>query len=216
MKRKLLCILLFILSCGSVFTAENNGEFSLRLLKLGSNKTGFCRYDDAYNEDPDETALTVVDFTLAEQASDSEIEGERATAQFGVFWDVYSGEASETNVNLTLSFSASDDNLNEAMLVNTEAEGSVLNYNVSARIKDSQSSTPDETKTITVTDTAITNPHPGLVRDIMLISNKTIGPYSQIKGGAKVDLELVAPTELGGSFMGGYYSGYVILTLDTK
>ena len=43
----------------------------------------------------------------------------------------------------------------------------------------------------------------------MLISNKTLGPYSQIKGGAKVDLELLAPSE-SGSFMGGYYSGYVI------
>ena len=70
-------------------------------------------------------------------------------------------------------------------------------------------------KTITVADSAITNPHPGLNRDIMLISNKTLGPYSQIKGGAKVDLELLAPSE-SGSFMGGYYSGYVILTLDTK
>lgn len=216
MKRKLLCILLFVLSCGIMFSATYSGDFSLRLLKIGSNKTGFCRYDDAYNDNPDESALTVVDFTLAEQPSESETDSERATAQFGVFWDVYSGEASETNVNLKLSFSASDDNLNEAMLVNTEAEGSVLNYNVSAQIKDSHSSTPDETKTITVADAAVANPHPGLVRDIMLISNKTIGPYSQIKGGAKVDLELIAPTELGGSFMGGYYSGYVILTLDTE
>ena len=125
MKRKLLCILLFVLSCGIMFSATYSGDFSLRLLKIGSNKTGFCRYDDAYNDNPDESALTVVDFTLAEQPSESETDSERATAQFGVFWDVYSGEASETNVNLKLSFSASDDNLNEAMLVNTEAEGSV-------------------------------------------------------------------------------------------
>ncbi len=215
MKRVVL-FLFVIFSSVALSATTNTGRFDLRLMKTGSDKIGFCKYDDAYSDNPDEQAVTVVDFTLAEQSSESEVSVERATAKFGVFWDVYSGEASQKIVNLTMSFSASDDNLNEAMLINTEAENSVLNYNVSALIKDSQSDMPEENpKTITVADSAITNPHPGLNRDIMLISNKTLGPYSQIKGGAKVDLELLAPSE-SGSFMGGYYSGYVILTLDTK
>lgn len=215
MKRVVL-FLFVIFSSVALSATTNTGLFDLRLMKTGSDKIGFCKYDDAYSDNPDEQAVTVVDFTLAEQSSESEVSVERATAKFGVFWDVYSGEASQKIVNLTMSFSASDDNLNEAMLINTEAENSVLNYNVSAKIKDSQSDMPEENpKTITVADSAITNPHPGLNRDIMLISNKTLGPYSQIKGGAKVDLELLAPSE-SGSFMGGYYSGYVILTLDTK
>ena len=214
---KKVILFLFVIFSSIVLSATTNtGRFDLRLMKMGSDKIGFCKYDDAYSDNPDEQAVTVVDFTLAEQSSGAEASVERATAKFGVFWDVYSGEASQKIVNLTMSFSALDDNLNEAMLINTEAENSVLNYNVSALIKDSQSDMPEENpKTITVADSAITNPHPGLNRDIMLISNKTLGPYSQIKGGAKVDLELLAPSE-SGSFMGGYYSGYVILTLDTK
>ena len=214
-KVKLFLVVIFIsLSLSAVTT--NSGNFNLRLMKTGSDKVGFCKYEDAYNDNPDELAVTVVDFTLAEQSSGSETNVERATAEFGVFWDVYSGEESQEIINLTMSFSASADNMNEAMLVNTELENSVLNYNVSAAIKDSKSDTSDTTtQTITVADSAITNPHPGLNRDIMLISNEVLGPYSQIKGGAKVDLELLAPSD-SGSFMGGYYSGYIILTLDTK
>lgn len=215
MKKTVLFLVVFIMSF-SLSATTNSGSFDLRLMKTGSDKVGFCKYEDAYNDNPDELAVTVVDFTLAEQSSGSETNVERATAEFGVFWDVYSGEESQEIINLTMSFSASADNMNEAMLVNTELENSVLNYNVSAAIKDSKSDTSDTTtQTITVADSAITNPHPGLNRDIMLISNEVLGPYSQIKGGAKVDLELLAPSD-SGSFMGGYYSGYIILTLDTK
>ena len=212
-KVKLFLVVIFIsLSLSAVTT--NSGNFNLRLMKTGSDKVGFCKYEEAYSDNPNELAVTVVDFTLAEQSSGPEINVERATAEFGVFWDVYSGEASQEKINLTMSFSASDDNLNEAMLINTEADDSVLNYNVSAVIKDSQSDN-EIFKTITVADAAITNPHPGLNRDIVLVSNEVLGPYSQLKGGAKVDLELLAPSE-SGSFMGGYYSGYIILTLDTE
>ena len=103
MKRVVL-FLFVIFSSVALSATTNTGLFDLRLMKTGSDKIGFCKYDDAYSDNPDEQAVTVVDFTLAEQSSESEVSVERATAKFGIFWDVYSGEASQKIVNLTMSF----------------------------------------------------------------------------------------------------------------
>ena len=224
MKRLLLFVLISSIALSSVYTVngENNtlpstSNFYLELTKIGNSMFDFCTYESAGKG---MTRVPLSNGISFDFLSDPK-EDKDTKAQFGVYWDLYTQE--ETNITISITFSAFEDGSAEYMLENKESRGTVLNYSVSGTAYvDENTSTSGDVSMQDLQIQGITVPDESI--DSTSFSNRTVEVYNtaasafvHVSGSAQMEAELRAPYEGSdqSSFFGGEYTGYAILTITS-